>query len=235
VIAKLSPDKLLGLLLIVLIPVLIVSVMLDKGVNTHEQSFEQTVREIVDHEREFAAGMAARLAASLVFTGVAAVSYLVFRRHNQLFALVGSSLFLLLGVTFLAAAIGSFALLDVSHAYEDAHGPGSAMVAASARSLSELVQAAMFVGLIAFLPLGLVTFGALLSWRRVAPRWIGWLGVASGLLMLSIWLSELTDAFWLVAMVGMLGALVWLLVTGAWMLVRGTPDAAAAFVASEVA
>ena len=234
-IANLGVEKLLGLLLIVLIPALIVSVLLDKGVNTHEQGFEQTVREIVDHERVFAAGMAARLAASLVLAGVAVISYLVFRRHNQLFALVGSSLFMLLGVTFLIAAIGSFALLDVSHAYEDAHGPSSAMVAASARPLSELVQAAMFVGLIGFLPLGLLTFGTLISWRRVVPRWIGWLAVASGLLMLSIWLSGLTDAFWLVAMVGTLGALVWLLVTGAWMVVRGTQDVAGLSTAPEVA
>ncbi|MBI4236497.1 MAG: hypothetical protein HY688_03980, partial [Chloroflexi bacterium] len=75
---------------------------------------------------------------------------------------------------------------------------------------------ASFLGVATFLPVCLLALGALIAWSRALPRWLGVLGMVSGILMLGFL------GFWLVGIAGTMGALAWLLLTGVWLLLHGT-------------
>ena len=45
-----------------------------------------------------------------------------------------------------------------------------------------------------FAVLGALAYGGLVAWTGSLPRWLGWLGIASGLLLLLTWAGLCTKA-----------------------------------------
>jgi Na+-translocating ferredoxin:NAD+ oxidoreductase RnfA subunit len=85
-----------------------------------------------------------------------------------------------------------------------------------------------YLALIAFMLLigSLATFGLAILRNAMLPRWLGGWAAVSGLCtVLGIALLPLQEAFYFLAMLGVLAGLLWFLIAGIWLLLRGTGEA----------
>jgi hypothetical protein len=72
----------------------------------------------------------------------------------------------------------------------------------------------------------LVTFGLVILRSAMLPRWLGGLATLSGLsVVLGVALLPLHEVFYGLAALGVLVGLLWFLITGVWLLLRGTGEA----------
>lgn len=223
--AKSPMDRLTGILLIGLLVALVASIVLTTGIDTDEKSFEASLREIIEKKALFELGTVSRLAYALLSLLAAGALYGSFRSHNRFLALVGALGVLASGLARFVAVVAAWALREMALAYETASGAQAEMIATSARPLALLAESASQVGVGTFLPVCLLALGALIAWSRALPRWLGILGIVSGILALGLLLSELVVGFWLAGLAGLagaMGALLWLLLVGVWLLLRGT-------------
>ena len=221
--SKATIERATGVLLVLLVPALFMTLgTLHIGLDTYDETPRQTMQEILDKQRLFEASVGARLAAGMlsVLTGIGL--YLVFRHHERNLAQVGAVGFLLAGASLVLATYGSGALGRLAEDFGEANGADASMIAMSARPISYLTVSAVFGGLGAFFALGLVAFGALIVWRAAVPRWMGYLAIVCGVMISTFWIVPLVGVLWFVGFIGMLGAFVWQLALGVWMLVWGT-------------
>ena len=164
----------------------------------------------------------ANLAGSFLLVAAAAISYRVFRDKEPTLALTGASMFL--GAAFFTGAAAIF-LMALGQGY---YAPISSEDTITARDGLHLLQALLeplraLSGRVAFTfaALGSLAYGGLIAWNGSLPRWLGWLGLAAGLLMFFIWREE-------AAALHRLGGgayLLWLTLLAGWLFFRGTPDA----------
>ena len=162
---------------------------------------------------------------SVLVLVAAAYLYLAFHRFDRALALVGALGLVALGFTFIMANVAGGALVNIAGEQETALFARGDMLLPSARAMTMLQVFAWFDGTFTFLPLTVLAFSAIIAGSGALPRWMGWFGIASAVLMPTMWLSQhpfQVEAFYLVALVGVLGALVWLVVVGVWLFVRGT-------------
>ena len=69
-----------------------------------------------------------------------------------------------------------------------------------------------------FIGLAVLTSGVLFVLSKAVYRPLGWLGVASGTLTLFNWLYLVSDSAFVMGMVSVIGSLIFLLLTGVWLL-----------------
>ena len=197
------------------------------------ESFSDTFQGVVENQGRQYLALVVLHASSVLVLALAAMLYVAFRPFDQALALVGALGLVALGFTFIMANVAGGALVNIAQEYETASAAKGDMLLASARSMTMLQVFTWYEGIFTFLPLSLLAFGAIIARSRALPRWLGWLGIACAVVMPTLWLSQhlfLIEAFWLTGMIGILGALVWLLVVGIWLLVRGTREGAAVHV-----
>ena len=226
--SKATIQRATGALLVLLVPALFMAlVTIDVGIDTYDETPRDTMQEILDRQPLFQAGVAARLAAGVLsfLTGIGL--YLTFRRHDRAVAQVGAVGFLLAGASLVLATYGSAALAQLAEDYGDAPTAEAGVIAMSARPISYLIGSAVFGGLGAFFAMGLVAFGALIAWRAAVPRWLGYWSIVCGVMISTFWIVPLVGELWFVGFVGMLGAFVWQMALGIWMLLLGTREASA--------
>ena len=215
-------ERATGILLMLMSAVVVAATLMNVGVDTYDTTPGESMRQIVDNPGLFKASVAAKVSVGILGVIVSVLMYSVFHGRERTLALVGTFGFLLLGVSFMGSAYASSGLSQMAKAYENASGPQATIIAASARPLSHLTEAAVFGGIATSIPLSLLAFGTLIAWTVAMPRWLGLWGVVAGALMLAILGSDLSGIFWAVGMIGLMGGLAWLLATGAWLVVRGT-------------
>ena len=175
------------------------------------------------------------LVVSVLWIAVAGTLHAVFRSHDRTLALLGTSLFMVVGVSFLIHAAAGFALIDLAEEFAEPHDVEASAVFTSARAIAFVGITDIF-GLFIVLPFGLLSFGAIISRTKAVAAWLGWLALALAVLLLvtgGFWIGGFWDAFdmyviWDYGFIGFLGVMVWLGLTGGWMLWRGSRDARAA-------
>ena len=104
---------------------------------------------------------------------------------------------------------------------------GNAEILVTSRAFAVALEYLMQAAGVVFLCVVYVLAGVAAR-ERLAPRALAWLPILSGGLILVSWLIAAvgsTDWRWLVFMVGILMALLWLIVAGGWMLLGGAPNA----------
>ena len=84
--------------------------------------------------------------------------------------------------------------------------------------------------------LGALAYGGLVAWTGALPRWLGWLGIASGILLLLTWQESIglmqmdrgrPELVWIPTrslLNQLVGGpcLVWLMLSAGWLIARGT-------------
>lgn len=226
---KKGVDRISGVLLIGLAVATVLTIATGL-IDVTAESFSKTFQGLVENQgRQYLTLVVLHVSSVLVLV-LAATLYLAFRPFDRALALVGALGLVALGFTFIMANVAGGALVNIAEEYETVSAAKSDMLLASARAITMLQVFTWFDGAFTFLPLSLLAFGAIITRSNALPRWLGWLGIAAGVVMPTMWLSQhpfLIEAFWVVAMIGMMGSLLWLLLVGGWLLVSGTRQSAA--------
>lgn len=194
------------------------------GIGAEEQYFREDFPTLTRHLERFNVSLVVGAIASLllIVTGAALSSTL--RSRDSLLASIGSFGLLAAGIVMLINIAAGRSLYDLAAQWRDAGGTEGDPVWTAARSIALIYEG--LAGFSMMLLVGsLLAFGAAVLQQAVVPRWLGWLGVAGGVvLVLGLTLGAVTDHAWYLIMGSVLLGLIWLLLTGAWLLLRGASE-----------
>ena len=226
--SKRDIERLAGVAFLGLLVSLIVAVVAEVQVDTRRDEFSETLLDIVAHPRRYLGWLAFDFIGNLLTVPLAVLLYVVFRSHERNLALFGSFMFLAAGVTFMVTDMTAFALRNLAQDFALFAGSEETQAEATAifSSARGLALVGEFAELVAgtFLSLALLSYGALVVWSRAVPRWLGWLSVAGGALVLFFWLDLAVNGFWVVGLAGLILILLLQLSLGGWLLLRGTAE-----------
>ena len=179
----------------------------------------------------------AKLFAGVLIMAISALAYRVFAPYEPTLALVGTLMLLSSAVFACIAAMlglileqGFIGPIVTQGNFQDIEGLTdfyNALVPILV--LSEKVW-------LTFAALGALAYGGLVAWTGALPRWLGWLGIASGLLLLLTWEESIglmqmdrgrPNLVWIPTrsvLNQLVGGpcLVWLLLSAGWLIARGT-------------
>ena len=213
-------ERITGILLIALIPAFILSTFAVSEVDTYEKTFRVALKEIADDRATLMMGTGFLLVASLMCVALAALLYLVFRPHEPALALLGTFGFLATGFAFMVGGFVGAGLIDLAGDFAKAAPTGASAIVTSARPLAVILESAFYIGANLGLALSALVFGTLVVWSKALPWWLGALAIAGACLTPSIYV------FWYTGIIGVMVILLWLLLTGGWMVMRGTREVA---------
>ena len=210
-------ERVVGGLLIAYMAGVIVSVAARVASNADQESFRASLQLIAENQGLYLTSLASNLASNFLLVALAGGLYLTFQPRQRYLALLGGFMFLAAGLIWMVSNISGLALAQLAREFAVASGPLADAFMTSAGA-AELMRE--FAGKTAFTlaALSLLAFGGLMAWSRAAPRWLGWLAVVVGMLMLFIWY----DAAAALHRIGGAGYLLWLLFTGGWLILRGS-------------
>lgn len=97
-------------------------------------------------------------------------------------------------------------------AHSEGTGAGSSDLIAMIQ-LFTILHFGFFLTTFVVLGLGIAAFSRSLAWSKSAPRWVGRLGLASGALLCTSWLTFINDLLFLPFFISGLLSLVWLITT----------------------
>ena len=234
VLSKKGIDRVSGFLLVGLAIATVLSIAMGLP-DIRAEEFSKTFQGIVDNQDRQYLALVVLHVSSVLILALAAALYLAFRPFDPALAPVGAVCLVALGFTYILANVAGGVLANIAEEYHPAPAaqigiPGvNAPVLVIARAVTMLQVFAWYVGAFTFLPLSLLAFGAIISRSGALPRWLGWLAIAAGIVMPTLWLSQHPfeiEAFYLTGLIGTIGALVWLLATGTLLMARGTREEA---------
>jgi hypothetical protein len=217
VLSQRAIERITGGLLIAYMAAVIVSVAARVASNADQESFRASLQLIAANQGIYLTSLASNLASNFLLIASAGGLYLTFRTYQRYLALLGASMFLAAGLTWMVSNTSGLALAQLAQEFATASGPLADMFMTSARAV-ELMRE--FAGKTAFTlaSLGLLAFGGLIAWSRAAPRWLGWLAIVVSVLIAFIWY----DAAATLHRIGGAGYLFWFLFTGDWLLLKGS-------------
>lgn len=221
-------DRISGILLIAL-AVSIVMFLATGIVDVAVESFSETFQGVADGQGTQYLALVVLHVSSVLVLVLAATLYLSFRHFEPVLALVGALGVAALSFTFIMSNVAGGAMVNIARELEMAPFQGEALLA-SARAMTMLQVFAWFFGAFTLLPLSLLTIGVIILRSRALPRWTGWLSIVSAVVIPTVWLSQPPfelEVFYLTALIGILGSLVWLVAVGVQLLARGTRKVAA--------
>jgi hypothetical protein len=169
------------------------------------------------------------IAAAFVALAAGIFLYLFLRERARGAAVAGLLLFLLSGAFHAGTGMVGAGMI---RAADDYAGGGLAGIGSGSEDVLELIRVlavlhfANFLSGFATLGFGAAAFAYGLAWpAAVAPRWVGWLGLVAGALLLLTPLAVTTDVLFFPFFVGAILAIVWGFAAGVWFIVR-TPKGA---------
>ena len=177
------------------------------------------------------------LAGSVLIVTAAAIVYRVLSAYEPSLALIGS--FMLLGAALFAGLFAVAGLILVEGHIGPLVVQDGMKEIRGFRKMNEVFVPILVLSekiWLTFAALGALAYGALIAWTRALPRPLGWLGIASALLLLLIWIESIElmqmnggrpSLVWiptrsLVSLWGGSAYLVWLLLSAVWLLIKGT-------------
>jgi hypothetical protein len=150
--------------------------------------------------------------------------YLLLRERARGMALAGLMLFVLSCVF---EAGRAFVGAGMVRAADDYVGGGLAGIGSGSEDVLELIRVlgvlhfANFLTAFATLGIGAAAFAHGLTWSSGAtPRWLGWLGLVAGGLLLLTPLAVTVEVLFLPFFFGAILTIVWLLAAGLWLVLR---------------
>ncbi len=218
---KATIERITGILFLLIVPVSVVTVFTDPGVDTRVNEFRGSLQNVADSEAENFVSLGFGFLMSGLFVATGAALYVTFRSYERLLSLLGAFGFLAAGVSFTASMVAGVALNDLAEEFGGTHGVQADQIVPAARAVAIVSDGALFAGF-GFFGLGLLALGILIIRRQPLPRWLGWLAAVSGILM-----AVGIPTFFLMIL-GLLLSLVWLIVAGGRLVWRGTSEAGVA-------
>ena len=219
-------ERTTGVLMLLIVLLAVAQAVGATGVGSEEGHFRSTfpnfARDLSYHSR----ALIFRFAFGGVLIATAGLLYLTFRPHVRAFAAAGAAALLVSAALFFAAAVAGVRLQTLAEVWRDGGVPGD-VVWLSARTTTNWVENLSSLGALMF-AVSFVTFGAMFARSAPALRWIGVLSIAgAGVAAFAIVgvFAGLEELPWYAFGLGLLGVVISLVVTGGWLVVRGTRQA----------
>jgi hypothetical protein len=209
------------------------SVLGDPTIESHDdrEKFVEQVENAADRIPLIYAFQVVDIVRAFLAVAAALGLYLILRERARATGLAGLLLFVASAIFAAGTAIVGAGMV---RAADDYTGGGLAGIGSGSEDVLELIRVlailhfANFLLAFAALGFGAAAFARGLAWSSgIAPRWLGWLGLAAGALLLLTPLAVTTDILFLPFFFGAILTLVWLLATGLWLALR-PPGAASA-------
>ena len=221
-------ERAAGVLFFLFTVTLIVHIATEVEIDTDTDKFVDSLHDIARDRGQYLTSVAFHAVSSLLTVFMGAAIYLVFRSHSRPLALLASFGFLTAGIALLVGNMAGFALDPLTRQFfAPGGGAGTDAVAASARGTALLSEFAFEIGVF-FAGLSVLLLGALIASTGAVYRPLGFLAGIGGILMSFHWLGLVEDDLVFIARAGLVITLVFLLVTGGWLILRGTRDARSA-------
>ena len=218
-------ERAAGVLFFLFIATLIVGIATEVDIDTDTDKFVDSLHDIARDRGQYLTGVTFHAVHSLLAVFIGAAIYLVFRSHSQPLALLASYGFLTAGIALLVSDMAGFALDPLTRQFfAPAGGAGTDAVAASARATALLSEFAFEVGVF-FAGLTVLLLGALIASTGAVYRPLGYLASIGGILTSFHWLGLVDDDLIFIARAGLIITLVFFLITGGLLIVRGTREA----------
>jgi hypothetical protein len=211
-------ERITGGLLIVYMAAVIVAVAARVASNADQEPFRASLQLIAANQGLYLTSLVSNLISNFLLVASAGGLYLIFRPRQRYLALLGAFMFLAAGLIWMVSNISGLALTQLAQEFAAASGSQADMFMTSARAV-ELTREFAGKTALTLAALVLLAFGGLMAWGNALPRWLGWLAVVVGVLTLFIWY----DAAAALHRIGGTGYLLWLLLTGGWLLLKGIP------------
>lgn len=222
--SKRDLDRIAGALMLAIVAAIIGTFVSEIEVDTARSEFRQTLQDIVDDRGMFLAGAAFDMASNLITVFFAGAVYLVFRSHERSLALFAAFGLLAASSVFLVANGLDFPLYYMAQDFVAASGAEANSIASTARALA-LFELILESGGITLIGLGMVSLGVLIVRTEALPRWLGWLPVAGGTLLVLGWVGFVEEVLFIIGFVGFGIIMLFLLIAGGWLIARGTREA----------
>jgi Domain of unknown function (DUF4386) len=215
----------LGLLLLALAAAL-GSVLGDPQIESHgdREKFVEQVEDVADRIPVIYVFQVVEVGRAFLSVAVGLGLYLLLREGARASGLAGLLLFTLSGAF---AAVQAFVGAGMARAGDDYAGGGLPGIGSGSADVLELIRVlavlhfASFLTAFASLGLGAAAFASGLAWSTgTARRWLGWLGLAAGGLLLLTPLAVAAEALFFPFFIGAILTLVWLLAAGVWLMLR---------------
>jgi hypothetical protein len=231
-------QRLIGItLLLTALAVVLGAILGDPTVESHDdrEKFVDQVEDAADRIPVIYAFQVVEVASGFLTIAAGLGLYLLLRERARLPALAGLLLFV---VSCVFAAGRAFVGAAMVRAADDYTGGGLAGIGSGSEDVLELIRVlavvhfGYFLTAFAALGIGAAAFAYGLAWSTgLAPRWLGWLGLAAGGLLVLTPLAVTVDVLFLPFFFGTILTIVWLVAAGVWLLLR--PPGARAAVAHQ--
>jgi len=229
--------KLTGLVLLLLASAVIIDAVLETAILGDADPFDRgdtegILLDINDNESLFFIGSGiAVVADGFALLATAGMLWLVFRDRSPVLAVLGLVGLMAASAAFLISDAGYVTTALLAADFVEEGGPagipaGDPATLQAARAVMAFSALADLLGLLV-LALGLIAFGSVVAWAPEGavnpPRWLGFLGIASSVALLSTWTIVFEEYVgWTAGGIGILGTLLFVLILGGWLLSR--PD-----------
>ena len=219
-------ERTTGVAMLLIVLLAVAAIGLGPGISGSEPYFTYDFPSFTRQLDGHALQLVFQFAFAAAMIPAAALLYLTFRPHVGRFAILGAITLLASAALMTAAAVASVRLHTLADVWNDGGARGDA-VWLSARSAAGLVEGLSIAGVLAFVA-SFATFGVMIARSTPLPRALGLATLAGGGLMVLALVGMGAaggDGFWFVLMLGMLAVLLSIVVTGGWLVVRGTRPA----------
>jgi len=212
-----NTERLTGALMLAYMVAVAAQIAARTASTSSNQSFAESVVTLVLNHELYVLSMSAGLVSSILLLVVAAGMYSIFRACHLFLALATSFLFLAAASSWLASAASGLTLASLAQEFVYLSSLQAEATASSVRAIDLVRESTGRIGF-TLAGLGTLSLGVIIVWKDALPKWIGWLGMVAGILMLFIWYEDAA----VLHRVGGSGYLLWLLITGGWLVMRGS-------------
>jgi hypothetical protein len=207
------------LLLLTALTMTLALVLSDPAIEEHHLAkvFTQQVEKAADRAPAIYVFQVVDVVRGLLTAGVGIALYLLLRGPAQGLALAGLVMFAIAGVFAAGEAFIGAATTNAAQLYVGGHLQG---IGAGSSDLLAMIQVftvlhfAFFLTTFAALGVGMAAFSRSYGPSHVVPRWLATLGLVSGALLCTSWLTFIHELLFLPFFFGGLLSLVWLIALG---------------------
>ena len=218
-------ERVAGIFLVLMVVAFAIFLGTFVDVDVDREDIRESLEEIVDDEELYATSWGFGLVGALLLVAAASTLYLVLRSYDRPLALFGLIAILAAGGAFAVSAINFFGLSFLADEFVIATGAHADALASTARAVGIIGFSAFTTGLTILGP-GVISTGILIVRNGAALSWLGWGAVINGILLLLSWLIVAPSITGLIiAAIGAIGSLMFFLILGGWLLLRGLPEA----------
>ncbi len=191
--------------------------------------------DINDNRGVYLTGLGVDIAGNVLSIASAVVAYLIFRGRDRVLVLLVFAALVTASLAFMMVDVANLTLdrLAVDLAETSPVGAEERDILALARTTAYM-SGYVFLVAATLVGVGVFTLGALIAFSprppseptaSAVPAALGWLAMASGILLVLSWLGGIDEGLAAVGSVGLVGIVLFLLTFGGWLFVRPTEGA----------